>query len=142
MAHRLVPPSMRKTARRLRRNQTCAEDILWEELRANRFFGYAFRRQVPFGTYVADFACHDVKLIIEVDGPSHATTDGRAKDRARDRFLESEGYRVLRVRNDEVVDAIEGVLHAIGQFLPRYESDLAPLDTPLPVPPPQGGRER
>ena len=99
---------------------------MWEELRANRFFGYAFRRQVPFGRFVADFVCHEAKLIIEVDGPSHDTSDGRIHDTARDWFLKSEGYSVLRVRNDEVLEAIEGVLHAIGQFLPRYESDLAP----------------
>ena len=115
---------------------------MWEELRANRFFGYTFRRQVPFGRFVADFACHEAKLIIEVDGPSHVTSEGRVHDAARDRFLESEGYSVLRVRNDEVLETIEGVMHAIGQLLPRYESDLAQEDPPLPVPPPQGGRER
>ena len=115
---------------------------MWEELRANRFFGYAFRRQVPFGRFVADFVCHEAKLIVEVDGPSHDTSDGRIHDTVRDGFVKSEGYSVLRVRNDEVLETIEGVLHAIGQFLPRYESDLAPEDTPLPVPPPQGGRER
>jgi very-short-patch-repair endonuclease len=115
---------------------------LWEELRAGRFFGYAFRRQVPFGRFVADFACHEVRLIVEVDGPSHVTLEGQSRDATRDLLLELEGYTVLRVRNDEVVESIEGVLHVIGQLLPRYESDLAPLDTPLPVPPPQGGRGR
>ena len=142
MAHRTVLPSTRSNARRLRRGQTRAEEVLWEELRANRFFGYAFRRQVPFGRFVADFVCHEAKLIVEVDGPSHDTSDGRIHDTARDGFVKSEGYSVLRVRNDEVLETIEGVLHAIGQFLPGYESDLSPEDTPLPVPPPQGGRER
>ncbi|WP_237152727.1 endonuclease domain-containing protein [Oryzibacter oryziterrae] len=142
MPHRITAPRTRAQARRLRRDQTSAEDRLWEELRAKRFFEYRFRRQVPVDGYIADFVCFDERLIIEVDGPSHQYPTNTLRDLTRSTYLEGEGFRILRISNEDIFEAMEGVLHAIGQYLPRYVSDLAPLETPLPVPPPQGGRER
>ena len=96
-----------ETARRLRRDQTPAEVIIWSRLRGRRFSGYRFRRQQPILNYVADFYCAAAKLIVELDGDSH---EGReVKDQERQRVLESLGFRVLRFWNFEVYEDIEMV---------------------------------
>ncbi len=89
-------------ARKLRQEATVAERALWPELRKLK---RNFRRQVPFGPYVADFAHHESRLIIEVDGYYHTTAEGQARDAERTRRLNEIGYRVIRfdealVRND------------------------------------------
>ena len=105
-------------ARHLRRHQTEAETALWLRLRNRGLGGFKFRRQVPVGPYVADFLCAECKLIIEADGGQHADS---AKDMARTRFLESEGYRVLRFWNNDILSNMDGVLEAI-----RLALDAAP----------------
>ena len=72
-----------------------------------------FRRQVPLGPYYADFACHALKLVIEIDGDTHGADDARLYDAARTRFIEAEGYRVIRFTNDEVLSNAEGVFDSI-----------------------------
>lgn len=97
-------------ARELRAMQTKPEEIVWSALRNRRVAGLKFRRQFPIGSYVADFACPESHLIVELDGESH---EGRQVDDARrTEFLESHGFKVFRVTNDDVVDDIEAV--AIG----------------------------
>jgi very-short-patch-repair endonuclease len=118
-----------ESARRLRANMTDAERKLWFLLRRKQLQGFRFRRQVPLGRYVADFACMSARLVIELDGGQHA--ERTADDARRTAWLESVGYRVLRFWNGEVFTNAEGVLETIR---------LALLD-PLPNPPPQGGRE-
>lgn len=100
-------------ARHLRRNMTDAERLLWRALR-EALPGWHWRKQVPFGPYFADFASHTAKLIVEVDGGQH----GDAKDAIRARFLESEGYRVLRFWNNEVLGNLDGVLETTAKALP------------------------
>ena len=80
-------------AKKLRGNMTDAERRLWYHLRAHRFGGYKFKRQIPIGPYVVDFACLGRKLIIEVDGGQHADSPS---DIMRDGYLRREGFRVLR----------------------------------------------
>ncbi|MEJ5976183.1 endonuclease domain-containing protein [Novosphingobium sp. PS1R-30] len=96
-------------ARQLRRNMTDAERYLWHALRARRFAGWKFRRQVSVGPFVADFLCHAARLIVEVDGGQHSA----AVDAQRTALLESMGYRVARYWNHEVLENIEGVLRAL-----------------------------
>ena len=103
----------RRTARRLRETSTGAEQLLWRHLRRLPIAGTHFRRQVPIGPYVADFACMSVRLIIEVDGSQHASEAGLAKDEARTRWLEAEGYRVLRFWNNDLTANMDGVLEKI-----------------------------
>ncbi len=79
-----TPDKSLSNARRLRRAMTSAEEILWRELRGRRFSGVKFRRQVPIGPYVADFACVSHKLIVECDGRSHDNAEQRAHDLMRD----------------------------------------------------------
>jgi very-short-patch-repair endonuclease len=100
------------TARRLRTNTTGAEDILWRNLRRSPVLGMHFRRQVPIGRYVADFACMTARLIVEIDGSQHAEGPVAESDKERTRWLESEGYRVLRFWNNDITQNIDGVLEA------------------------------
>ncbi len=99
-------------ARRLRRNATIPERMLWNRLRRGGLAGLKFRRQQPIGPYVVDFFCHEVALVVEVDGRSH---DERGKvDYQRDVFLrEQQRLQVLRVSNDDVLKEMEAVLLAI-----------------------------
>lgn len=72
-----------------------------------------FRRQVPLGPYFADFACHSLHLVIEVDGETHGSDEVQAHDETRTRFLQTQGYRVLRFTNDDVLTNAEGVFDVI-----------------------------
>jgi very-short-patch-repair endonuclease len=102
----------RDTARALRRNATDAERIMWRLLRDRRLEGIKFRRQVPVGPFVADFASIDGRLIVELDGSHHADS---ATDPRRDAFLSAAGWRVLRFWNNDVTQNRDGVLETIAQ---------------------------
>jgi very-short-patch-repair endonuclease len=104
------------TARYLRTNQTEAERRLWQLLRAKRFEGIKFKRQVPVGPYIADFACLQQRLIVELDGGQHSES---THDKIRDAYLIEEGWRVLRFWNSELRQNREGVLTAIAVALGR-----------------------
>ena len=97
-------------ARHLRKNETIAEKILWRELRKLRRQGYHFRRQAPIDGFIVDFACLSHRVIIEVDGIQHDTIVGRTKDAARDAKLHWQGFTVMRFRNGDVAQNIEGIL--------------------------------
>jgi very-short-patch-repair endonuclease len=125
---RNVVPINKTRARAMRSEPTEAERKLWWNLRRRLpLAGSHFRRQVRLGHYIVDFASHGLKLIIEVDGGQHAEQEGR--DAARTRFLESEGYWVLRFWNNEVLGNIDGVLEMIQSAI---------LATPTPAPPHKG----
>jgi very-short-patch-repair endonuclease len=97
------------TARTLRRTMTEAERHLWRHLRLDSL-GARFRRQVPIGAYVDDFACLRRRLIVEIDRGQHLES---REDEVRDAWLREQGYRVLRFWNHEVLANVEGVLQAI-----------------------------
>jgi very-short-patch-repair endonuclease len=99
-------------AKHLRRNQTDAEGKLWNALRNRGLPPYKFKRQVPLGRYIADFMCFERKLIVEVDGSQHGMQV--EYDEARTRWLETQGYRVLRVGNRDVLMNLDGVLETIA----------------------------
>jgi very-short-patch-repair endonuclease len=101
----------RQFARALRRQATRAEDILWAQLRASRFHGAKFRRQVPFDRFVVDFYCHAAKLLVEVDGKQHEWFADY--DAGRTEILERLGVRILRFTNAEVCDDLDSVLGRI-----------------------------
>ena len=100
-------------ARALRQNLTDAERVLWSSLRLLRARGLHFRRQVPFGRYVVDFARHSAKIIVELDGSQHAEPRTAQYDAERTEFLSGFGYRVLRFWNLEVLRNRNGVVEAI-----------------------------
>ncbi|GAB5506522.1 MAG: endonuclease domain-containing protein [Rhizobiaceae bacterium] len=100
-------------AKSMRRKMTDAELKLWNELRAHRLMGLGFRRQFPVGRYIADFACPEKKIIVEVDGSQHAEEKQSAVDAVRSAELEKVGWTVLRFWNDEILRDIDGVCHHI-----------------------------
>ena len=103
-------------AKRLRKEATDAERVLWREVRAHRFAGVKFKRQEPLGSYVVDFVCYEAKLIVELDGGQHA--DQKEADEERTRWLASRGFRVLRFWNNDVLTNIAGVMQVIEKNLP------------------------
>ncbi len=113
MAKHSIDSFRRAAARRLRLNQTDAEARLWQRLRHWPLEGTHFRRQVPIGPYVADFACMAARLVIELDGSQHAQGTQLLHDQERTRWLEGAGYRVIRFWNNDLVDNMEGVLESI-----------------------------
>ena len=107
----------RQTAKRLRANTTEAERKLWRALKAVPVEGTHFRKQVPIGPYVADFACLAARLVIELDGGHHSRDHVARKDQERQHWLEREGFRVLRFWDSEASDNREGVLDTIYHAL-------------------------
>ena len=123
-------PSQWNFARAMRAQPTDAERKLWQRLRHDvALTGSHFRRQVPIGPFIVDFASHRAKLVIELDGGQH--DERRVEDARRTRAIESRGYRVLRFWNNDVSGNIDGVLHELQYAL-----------SPTPDPSPQGGGER
>jgi very-short-patch-repair endonuclease len=98
-------------ARRLRHDQTDAEEVLWQMLRDRQLHGIKFRRQTPMGRFILDFYCPAAKLVIELDGAVHDQQQER--DEARTAALEARGLRVIRFRNEEVFQALPSVLERI-----------------------------
>ncbi|MBA4354663.1 MAG: hypothetical protein C0409_08215 [Novosphingobium sp.] len=98
-------------SRDLRRDATPAERTLWPHLSARKLHGARFNRQFPIGQFICDFVARERRLVIELDGGQHALAT--EYDMRRTRFLESQGYRVLRFWNNEVMDNVEGVLTVI-----------------------------
>jgi very-short-patch-repair endonuclease len=108
-------------ARELRHTATAAERLLWKHLRLRNIEGYKFRRQYPIGEFVADFACLEAMLVIEVDGGQHA--DSEEYDLRRTKTIEAQGFRVLRFWNNEVLGNIDGVLQSISAGVRNTKSE-------------------
>jgi len=108
-------PSTITLARHLRRSMTRSEQRLWQALRGKRLGGIRFRRQHVLGPYVVDFFCSAARLAIEIDGGVDDDEDRQARDDARDRWMEGQGVRVLRVPDRLVADNIDAVLRIIAQ---------------------------
>ena len=104
-------------ARTLRRNMSNAERKLWYALRLRQLDGARFRRQHPIGAYIVDFVCLEKRLVVEVDGPQHTEEGHVAHDERRDRWLNDEGYRVMRFQTVEVYRNLGGVLDTIWGVL-------------------------
>jgi very-short-patch-repair endonuclease len=117
-------------ARQLRRSATDCERRMWRAFRMMKRHGFHFRRQVPIGPYVADFACHSARIVVELDGSQHAEPRALAHDRRRTEFLQSRGYRVLRFWNFEAMSNLDTIAdYILDQCRPRLR--------PPPEPPPR-----
>ena len=128
---RTIVTPQRRLARAMRAAPTEAERKLWWHLRHRLPTpGTHFRRQVRIDRYVADFACHATRIVVEVDGGQHGAAS--AADEARTKVLEANGYRVLRYWNNDVLTNIDGVLEDILNTI---------TTTPTPNPSPRGGGE-
>jgi very-short-patch-repair endonuclease len=113
----------------MRREPVATEELFWNRIRNRKLGGFKFKRQFPIDPYIVDFVCLEKKLIVELDGSLH--DDQIAYDEGRDRYLESNGYRVMRFENGEVVEYLSTVLEAILQALKT--------PSPQPSPPLRGG---
>jgi very-short-patch-repair endonuclease len=100
-------------AKDLRKRETEAEAVLWEELRKRKLGGCKIRRQHPFGSYIADFYCSERKLVIEIDGGIHDGEQVKEYDEIRQKAIEFYGIRVIRFRNEDVLNRMEFVLAEI-----------------------------
>jgi very-short-patch-repair endonuclease len=111
----------------LRKGATDAENRLWYHLKAKQLEGTKFRRQEPIGNYIVDFVAFENRLVIEIDGGQHAAVDEKEQDRLRDEWLASQGFRVLRFWNNDVLQNLEGVLETIRANCLRHP----PLTPPI-----------
>ena len=109
----LIPQRFLDFSKQLRTNQTPWEWKLWKRLRAGRYYGLKFKRQVLIDRYIVDFYCHEKKLIIEIDGGQHNQDNKRVSDLHRKQYLENNGYLLLRFWNSEIDENLDGVLEKI-----------------------------
>ncbi len=121
---------------RLRNGATDAETKLWRHLERIPIEGTHFRRQVSIGPYFADFACHQIGLVIELDGSQHASDGGLQRDEKRTVFLENQGYHVLRFWNSDVFDDLDAVLDTIFAIVQQRQILLAEASHFHPTPAP------
>jgi very-short-patch-repair endonuclease len=110
-----MKPILTDAAKELRKNATEAEKFLWQRLHAKQLHGFKFRRQEQIGRFIVDFVCYERKLIVEADGGQHAVE--LEKDAERTAWLHSQGFKVLRFWNHEILTNLEGVLMEIEQHL-------------------------
>ena len=124
----------------LRRNQSDAEQKFWLQVRDRRLSGYKFRRQTTIGPFITDFLCAGRMLIVELDGGQH----NEEADASRTRYLEAQGYTVMRFWNNEVLTNMEGALQTVLDYLEGTDVDYSKRTvnghiTPSPNPLPQAG---
>jgi very-short-patch-repair endonuclease len=113
-------PKLTELARQLRNNATKAEIRLWQCLKRDQM-GYDFHRQKPIGNYIADFFCHDLKLVIEIDGYSHSFEEVVANDLRKEAEFEKLGLTVIRFDDREVMNELNSVLKAIENYIADFE---------------------
>jgi very-short-patch-repair endonuclease len=107
---------LKQLARKLRKNMTYAEILLWQEIRRSKF-GVRFHRQIPIKNYIVDFLCRELELVIEVDGSSHNDPEVKQKDQIKQQELEKLGITVIRFENHEVIYQRPKVLAELGEVI-------------------------
>ncbi len=118
---KVYPPILARS-RDLRHPLTTAERKLWARVRENQL-GYKIRRQHPLNRFIADFYCMAARLVIEIDGDTHAEPDQAAYDAARTEWLRAHGHRVIRFSNDDVHHRLDAVLEAIRAACERFAAE-------------------
>lgn len=120
----LANPLSRKNLRKkLRRTQTFAECILWSCLRAKRFKGLKFYRQYGIERYILDFYCHDLLLGIELDGGYHESPKQIKYDKYRQELIESKGIKIIRFKNEQILENINEVLEELDTITDKLKDD-------------------
>ena len=112
-----APSQIFSNAKKLRENPTKAEELLWLALKNNQVDGYKFRRQHPISIYIADFYCHRLKLVIEIDGGYHISEEQQHLDKERTATIEFQGLKVIRFKNEEVLLKLPEVINKIKEFI-------------------------
>jgi very-short-patch-repair endonuclease len=117
--HQDARPHIFTNARTLRKEMTDAEKVLWQVLRNRRFHGLKFRRQHPIQSYIVDFYCYQIGLVIEIDGHIHTEKNHSENDIERTAQLEAQGLTVIRFTNEEVLSDISNVRIKIETHIPN-----------------------
>jgi len=117
--------SLKNIRKKLRKNETNSEKILWTQIRKMRL-GYKFRRQVSIGYFVVDFYCKDLSLAIEVDGSIHNLIHVSNRDKFRQKIIEAKGVKFLRFSNTQVINDLEQVLKIIKNMCDILRADAPP----------------
>ncbi len=114
MRNKIIPynPRLKELARKLRKQGILSEVLLWKEIQ-RKAFGVEFHRQVPMLEYIVDFYCHELMLVIEIDGITHDFEGAEAKDETRQKEIEAYGVTFLRFNDSEIKKNMRGVLQAI-----------------------------
>jgi len=115
-------PQLKERAREMRKNPTLAEKILWREMRKKQL-GYEFHRQIPIEHFFVDFYCHELLLVIEVDGASHESDDAIAKDLDRQARLENKGVSFLRFKDEDVINRLDTVVSKIKKWIDLHGAE-------------------
>ncbi|WP_026714578.1 endonuclease domain-containing protein [Flavobacterium daejeonense] len=110
-------PEIFSNAKKLRENQTEAEEKLWLAVKDNQIEGYKFRRQHPLSIYVVDFYCHALKLVIEIDGGYHLDEEQQILDKKRTADIEFQGLKVIRFTNEEILLNLPNVVEKIKTYI-------------------------
>jgi very-short-patch-repair endonuclease len=119
-------PDLFRLAMNMRKNPTEAEQVLWKRLKKLRKEGYIFRRQHPIDIFIADFYCHKLKLIIEVDGEVHFNSVAQERDDGRTGELERFGIQIIRFTNEQVLEYLELVINKIRSYIDIISSPALP----------------
>jgi len=140
MKHKTIPynPKLREFARYLRNNSTLAEILLWNKIKGEAL-GVAFKRQVPINEYIVDFFCHELMLVIEIDGYSHDFK--YEEDKQRQKKLESLGFNILRFTDQQVKKDMFNVLRALEIHIENLKVEKVGFEVRenLPPTPSKGG---
>jgi len=126
MKRPIIPynPTLIQRARKLRKNSTLSEVILWNHLKGRQMLGFDFHRQRPVGNYIVDFICSELYLVIELDGSTHLLDERAAADQRRERELQSIGLHIIRFWDEEVYEEIENVLRVIETTVLKQKKKL------------------
>lgn len=119
-------------ARQLRNNPTKSEKILWKYLKGDKLGGYDFHRQKPIGNFIYDFYCHDLQLVIELDGYTHTFEEVIENDKAKDAFAAEMGLTILRFPDKRIYKDMGNVLLELFAFIEEFEAKNV---TPPCIPP-------
>ncbi|MCO8041540.1 DUF559 domain-containing protein [Acinetobacter bohemicus] len=118
-----IDPQLLEFAKYMRHSATDAEHLMWQILRAKRFMGLKFRRQHVIKPYIVDFYCHEVGLVIELDGSQHGMDDAIGYDAERTKFLEALGLTVVRYWNHDVLSGTDVVLGDLWNVCSQLKKD-------------------
>lgn len=133
-------PKLKELAKKLRKDMTLSEVLLWNEIKQNKMFRFDFDRQRPIDEYIVDFYCKDLMLAIEIDGCSHEAEEIYKKDISRQDRLESLGVRFLRFNDLDIKKNLNGVLGRIESWIKEHQNDLVGR-IPTPNPSQEGNKE-
>ncbi len=114
--------NIQSNAKDLRKQETKAEEILWNYLKNRQILGLKFRRQHPIDIFIADFYCHEKRLVIEVDGEIHNTPDNKIYDLSRTDELNNHNIKVIRFTNHQVINNVKEVISEIKKFI-QFDCD-------------------